>query len=1355
MTKNNQPLHPGTFVRENIIPAGMSVTDAATRLGVGRPALSNFLNGRSALSPEMAVRLEKAFGADRNQLLDLQVAYERQEWRTGQTVIAVRAFVPNFLTIKARQIESWADSQIEARAHLAILLRKLVHSTGTDLLRVDFPGYDNSQRKGPDGIVNAGSATPWVPEGKSYWEFGTSKNPRTKAESDYASRVASVDPTDRANSTFLFVTPRTWPLKNSWEQQKARMGDWKAVRAFDASDLEQWLEQSVPAQIWLAEQIGRPVTGYLTLEETWRRWANASEPSLTPEIFQPSITAYRDIFKAWLDKPSNRPFIVSADSTEEALAFLACLFDDEELAQYKDQAAIFSSPATLNHLISSSVHFIPIVHSEDAERELASVYQRLHCVVYHPRNAVDSKADIALDLLNYDDFEKALSAIGFEKTEIDRLARESGRSPTILRRRLSQNAAIRTPAWASDETAAKALIPMALIGAWHAEAKADREIVSLIADRPYEEIEADVARLLKFDDSPVWSAGGYRGTASKIDALFAIASDVTSGNLDRFFFAAELVLSEYDPALELPEDKRWAAALYGQTRDHSSALREGICETLVIFAVHGNSLFQSRIGADVEVRVAVLIRSLLTPLTLKNLLSQDRDFPRYAEAAPDEFLKILDDDLRGSDPVVLGLLKPVDSSILGALPSRTGLLWALECLAWKPQNLPRTSAILAQLSESKIDDNWMNKPDASLRAIFRSWMPQTSASVNQRVKALKQLTKRFPDVGWELCLEQVKPGPRFGGYSYRPRWRSDASGAGQPVSRNEMLKFNREALNLLITWPSRDEKTLGDLVECLHGLSEDDQTRIWDLIDEWSQNAGEGAKAMLRERIRLYAFTRLGRRRNLDESTRNRARETYASLRPLDPPIRHGWLFANSWVQESADEIEEDEFDYRKREERIDRQRKDALAEIWTERGFDGVQDLLAGSGAANTVGYYSALCVPADESRVDFIGRCFSLEGALQNKVDACLQGFLLAVDVDTRADLLRAAAEGLSSEECTRLFVCAPFRASTWRLLDDFAEDIFAGYWKDVFPSWATYAPSELTEMIDRLLEARRPRAAFHAVQMQFAEIETSRLRRLLHDLATVNAEPAGQFQLDPYYISEALDSLDGRAGVTRDEMAQLEFLFIEALDDSKHGVPNLESRIAETPALFVQAVVLAYKRSDEGQDPPEWRIENPEQQSVVAWAAHRLLDQIKRIPGADEGGRIDAAVLIAWLDEVRRLCQEVARGEVGDQCIGQILANAPEGENGVWPCEEVGEAMERIASTEISIGFQIAVYNSRGVQWRGEGGAQERELAARYRGWAERLRFDYPYVGNALEEIATSYDRDAAREDSETMIRKRLRR
>lgn len=1346
--------HPGAFVRATVIPPGMSVKDAAKRLGISRPALSNFLNGKAALSPEMAVRLEKAFGANRKRLLDMQAAYDRKEQQAGERDVAVRAFVPSFLTIKASQIDQWAGSQIDARSRLPVLLRKLVHSTGGDLRQVDFPGYDNAQRKGSDGFVEAGAATPWVPEGKTYWEFGTDQRPGAKAESDYKARLDSVDPAERATSTFVFVTPRNWSGKTAWEKRKDEAGDWKAVRAFDASDLEQWLEQSVPAQIWLAEQLALPVSGYETLEEAWRRWASASEPSLTPEIFAPSIAAHRDTFKAWLGKPSERPFVVAADSKNEALAFIACLFDDDDLRQFKDRAAVFTSPATLRMLFASSVPFIPIVLSEDTERELAGAHRRLHCIVFRPRNAVDTEANIALDLLGYEAFRTALTSMGIDEGEFDRLSTESGRSPTILRRRLSKNAAIRTPAWAREDDTAKTLVPMALIGAWHAEPEADREIVSYVADRKNETIEDDVARLLAYDDSPVWSAGRYRGVVSKIDALFAIARTVTLPDLERFFTAAEYVLSESDPALELLEEDRWAAALYGKKRDHSGALREGVCETLVILSVHGNDLFQHRLGIDVESRVAVLIRKLLTPLTRERLLSQDRDLPRYAEAAPEEFLRIIEEDLRRNDPVVFGLLKPVERGSIWASPSRTGLLWALECLAWKPKTLPRVTRILAQLSRPKIDDNWMNKPEETLQAIFRSWMPQTAAPVEQRTKALERLARTFPDVAWEIALEQIKPGSRIGHYSYRPRWRSDASGAGQVVTHKEMYEFSRKALDLLIAWPAHDEKTLGDLVESLQGMPEEDQTKVWDFIDQWSATAGEAAKAELRERIRRYAFTRSGRKRELAEESCDRAREAYETLQPLDPVIRHAWLFADQWVQESADEFEDEDFDYRKRDERIDRLRRAAMAEIWSGRGFDGVRELLSGSGAASTVGRYAETCITGDKQRVHFIRRCLSLAGDLRNKSEWCVQGFLFSVGDDDRAPVLRAAAEGLSAPEQTRLFVCAPFQQSMWRLLDEYGEDVRDGYWKDVLPSLGRHTPAELTEMIDRLLEARRPRAAFHAVHMGFKDIETSRLKRLLRDVATVNAEPAGHFKLDRYYISEGLDSLQGRAGATRDDMAQLEFLFIDALDRSQHGIPNLEGQIAESPAILVQAVALAFERSDAGEDPPEWRIENPEQKVAVARAAHSLLDQIRKIPGTDKNGRIDPAALGAWLAEVRRLCSEHARADIGDQCLGQLLSRSPAGENGVWPCEAVCQAMEEIASPEIGIGFQVGTRNSRGVHARGEGGEQERELAAKYRGLAERLHFDYPYVGGVLEGIASSYDREAGWQDSEAKITKRLR-
>ena len=739
----DRPPHPGAVVRERVIPQGMTVTEAAKRLGVGRPALSNLLNGRSALSPDMAVRLEKAFGADRRELLDLQTALGRYDLGGMEQAIAVPAYAPPFLDIKAQSIHDWADG-IEARRLLPVLLRKLVHSTGRDLRRVDFPGYDNAERKGWDGTIEADAATPWIPGGTSGWEFGTARDPRRKADNDYNARIRSASSADRAEIAFVFVTPRNWPGKNDWARARREEDEWRDVRALDASDLEQWLEHAVPAQMWMAEQLELPADGFETLDRWWTRWAEASDPPMTPAIFYAAIAEHRNTLKNWLAKDSERPLVVTADSWEEAAAFLACAFlRDDVMARWRDLPAIFHSAPTLRKLASSEANFVPIVRSEEAERELSSTYRRRHCIVVRPRNAVRSTPGIALRQLDRNAFATALADMDIDDDRVDRLARETGRSPTILRRRLSVIDAIRTPRWAAAETA-RDLVPLVLIGAWRDDFDPDREILSTLADRPYAEIETTIARLLELDDSPVWSIGRHRGVVSKMDAFFAIAKQIVASDLNEFFRLAEYVLAEEDPALDLPESDRWAAPIYGKVRNHSDVLRDGIRETLVILSVHGNDLLRTRTGIDVEGRVASLVRRLLTPLTVDKLLSYDNDLPSHAEAAPDTFLNLIEEDLRQPQPAVFGLLKPVENSQFSRCP-RTGLLWALECLAWK--NLGRVSTILARLSSIEIHDNYMNKPAASLGDIYSCWLPQTAAPLKDRVQSLRVLAKRFPDIG--------------------------------------------------------------------------------------------------------------------------------------------------------------------------------------------------------------------------------------------------------------------------------------------------------------------------------------------------------------------------------------------------------------------------------------------------------------------------------------------------------------------------------------------------------------------------------------------------------------------------------
>jgi len=77
MTRIHNPPHPGETLREDVLPAlGLTVTDAAAQLGVTRAALSRVLNGRAAISPEMALRLEGWLGVKNGGRADLWISQQ-------------------------------------------------------------------------------------------------------------------------------------------------------------------------------------------------------------------------------------------------------------------------------------------------------------------------------------------------------------------------------------------------------------------------------------------------------------------------------------------------------------------------------------------------------------------------------------------------------------------------------------------------------------------------------------------------------------------------------------------------------------------------------------------------------------------------------------------------------------------------------------------------------------------------------------------------------------------------------------------------------------------------------------------------------------------------------------------------------------------------------------------------------------------------------------------------------------------------------------------------------------------------------------------------------------------------------
>ncbi len=1356
---NSKPVHPGQFVQANVIPSGMTVTEAAKLIGVSRPAFSNFLNGQVALSSKMAARLERAFGVDADDLKELQVRFEA-EGRIDQMTVAktTRKFVPPFLEATAIDIEDWAES-IEARGLLAVLLRTLVNSTCQDLRMVDFPGRDDAERPGWDGRVESSQGNPWVPEGLSGWEFGTNKRVRDKANREYKKRTEATPSTERQDMTFVFVTPRRWFGKESWLKERLAERQWRNVCVWDASDLEQWLEQSIPAQVWFAGCRNLSYSGVKSLDRCWIEWCADCDPHFSIDAFEEAVSAYGEQVLRHLRNNYGGLLRIVADSRQEGLAFVYSLLaqEEEELRRIRDRIVVFSETGPLTDLAVGSPEFIPVVTSMETEKELAQSGCALSGLAIEHRTASVPESAITLGPLSHRAFVKYFEAKRVEHDSIERLDRESGRSLTVLRRRLSKSKALSTPEWSIDEKKARLMIPMMLAGAWVTNSSADRYLLTeLSGGEEYSTLDKHFCRLLDLEDSPVWIEATFRGVVSKLDAFYGVSKFVTENDIDRYLDVAEYTLSERDPALDLSADKRWAAPIYGKVKEVSSPMRKGIAESLVLLSIHGERLFAHQLGQSVEQKISHLVHRLLSPLSLERMISHSSNLSFFAEAAPEVFLATLEQDLTQDERVVGELMRTTGNDLFRQ-NDRVELLWALEILAWNPIWLGRVVELLALLTQFEPDDNLTNKPSESLLAIFCSWLPQTAAPIQARLTVFENLVRDHPKIAWRIAINQIESGNKLGYFALKPKWRDYAIGFGEKTVREEHQAFVTQCVNSCLEWQAHTRDTLADLVGISDTLNSDQLNRVWKLIREWSKDAEDRDRAWLLERIRVTMCQTEpeGSQSLLDrESNTNTAmlkQEALDGLEPTNLIWKHAWLFSAKWIPRSRVNWH-DSKDLSAHEKRIRELRSKAVQDILSEDGHLGLLQLASSGNAAYEVGWFAADSLKDSTEVWHFIKETLGDgEPSCSSNNEKLISGILNRLKAKDMLHMETKVTLEWDAATIVKLLCLAPFCRSIWESTDKLGKEIAREYWTKVLPSWLHHTAEDINFAVARLLNVSRPIAALgFGYPDHFDGVESKYIHKILKDLPSSTEVPYDNIGQYPYAIKQGLIVLSKREALSRYELAQLEFSYLELLRHEQGNTPNLEHEILTNPSQFCLMIASIYKHEDgNGQE------EITEEQSRVGMSTFLLLRSIRRIPGYDDSGNLCTDMLTEWVQEVRRVCKLVGRKRKCDYHLGELLSNAPVGDDDIWPCHSVRSILNSVMNEDIQNGLIAGRMGLVDVDVRSidEGGSKEKKQAEQYQEWSRACQYSHPRVSTVLGVIANYYEDRALRSNNEIAIHRRL--
>ena len=1260
------------------------------------------------------------------------------------------------MSINETDIRQWADRH-ECRRSLPILVRRLIRETAGPLSAFRFPGNDAVDLSGLDGQVENEIATTWVPCGRSVWEMGSNHDPRAKAEGDYKKRTAETPLEVRQATSFIFVTPRRWNTKDEWLEMHRQEASWASVEAYDAIDLETWLEEAPVTTRWLEELIGIAHPGLMTPQEWWKQWSTASNPAISMKLVSTRRHNEQQTLLSLL-RDGEEFLPIQADDRQEAVAFVIASLIEADALDLLDRTLVLTANAA--EIQSSPAGSIIISDAVEGNEPNFGDRRKITIIKPYPKGRSDVRQAIQLSHVPSQIFRTELEAMGLSRDEAASWALKTGHSVPVLRRQLSKDPDVRTPTWARNRASAKMLFPFALAGSWVERENTDDEtVLQLLGELGDREVERIRDELLALNDAPVARYGNINIVVSQLDALFAVGPFIGLDDLDRFFQLVPELLGDRDPVLDLPQDQWWMASVLGKTRDYSNALLSGLSDALCILSIHGKEICGNRLSADLARRSEKVVRSLMKNNDEDRWLSIRDHLRKLAEASPSAFLDCLEEELGRSEPTIRAIMGTTTGAIGGEC-LRTHLLWALESLAWHPEYFKRVLEIFFKLRDIETEDNWINSPKSTARALFLPWLPATSVSVIERMVILRELSKIHRRHAIDVCISLLPgAGPNFASRTARPRWRALEIEVPEPT--NADVKYAaEEASHLLLDLAPFDKEDLKQLIEITTLLYPDDLSRLVHEVERWSAKSSDEEKAELRHDLRRRDVMCAYQENEKNQALATAIHQMEAFLEPANPSLRHRWLFGShpvEWRALAEAEIEGN-LSWQERAALLEERRQEAISEIQEHLGEEAILPFALSTQQPDLV---AETLVPHN-SPAATAGKWASI--ALQEKADEKSNAFLRQILWNTdRGSLIDVGnsltREGLLSraDSRERFAQLLPGCPEGWKAAESLGDDIASSFWRSAsIRLWNETEPQVVVYAVEKLLEVQRPRSALSALQFQPGRLLPEHWSRILQAVAR-GEEPQGPLP-SSYHLDEIFMLLDNEEEISDQHIAHLELPFVPLL--CSHGYRNhqrtlaIHRELSRDPALFVQLLCWRYKRRDGAHEPEHNELSDDRREFLASLARHTLKGW-KKLPGCQVDGIINEQEFTSWADEALRRASDADRREAGETHFAELLAHfARQRPSEDWLPDCVLRFLDRRINASLREKLETGVHNARGATIRGpyDGGEQERNLASHYRDLAARYGNSYPRVSAMLISIAESYERDARRHDEQAAVGER---
>jgi hypothetical protein len=1254
------------------------------------------------------------------------------------------------LLVSEEILDSKADLA-DSRGLLPELVFRLITASIKNPAELRIPFRGAIGQPGWDGIVvSPYSFDPYVPQGQSFWEIGTGNDPQDKATKVFKQRTKQTVEADRKSSTFVFVTQRSakggWSVEKQkkWIDERRGSSGWKDIRILDASKLTQWLYLFPGIDRWLAGEFGIPNTGLTHPLVHWddlRRYG--SPPDLSPDLFmierEKAVEQLLRVFRG-----ETNELLLQTRYPEEGVDFVAAVLASLDLPEryaYAGRCLIVDEPETWKELcVLQNPHVLIATSSLDpfstGAHLLSQALSRGHSVICAgtPTGGAHRNTVPLIEAKPYD-MEKVLVSLGYSTEKARKLSHECNGRTTILKRLLGNLPA--SPEWSSSGVSSE-LALAALIGKWNGNIEGDREAIEGVLGKAYGDWIGKIRPTTLRPDPPLIQRHEKWRFVSRFEGWQCLGSYLFNPDLDRFLQQVIIVLREKDPKFTLPAEERWKASIHNKTPKYSDVIREGFAETLALLGAHPGSLTSCSPGKP-NVIAALAVREILKDTDWEHWASLNDVLPLLAEASPDEFLEAIEEILGNPQKTVFqDLYSQEGTGFMGGWNYMTGVLWALETLAWHQDYLTRVTVILGKLAEMDPGGNWANRPSNSLTTIFLPWLPQTCASVDMRKAALEALRRECPDIAWKLILNLLPSSHQITSGSRKPSWRDfiplDYS---EKVTAKEYFSQVSIYASLATQIAKSNPKKLTDLIDRLDDLSQP-------AFDEILTHLSSPAVVNMSEQEKVELWETLvdlvvKHRKFADENWAmskehvDRLADVAETLKPLKPELFYRRLFC----QREFELIEEKD-NYEEQWRQLATRREKAVKELLEANGINGLLAFAQSVTEPLQVGLALGNIASEEHDEVVLPRLLTHAEKSLKNLADGYVWSRFNKNGWPWADSIIK---ETWTDDEKAAFLVLLPFGRESWKRAKEILKENENLFWKrtDARPY---HLEDQLPEAVELLLEHGRPRAAIRCIYVMLDKkvqpsVEAA-CRALLGNLTT--DEPLQS--LDQHACTEIIQWLQSNASVDTTILSKIEWAYLPLLDRHFGLAPKtLEKRLAEDPEFFCEVIRLIF-RSDKEEQPSQ---EPTEEQKRFAHNAYDLLYKWRTPPGTKHDGSFDRDLLIKWLEHVKNSCEASGHLRIALDQVGKVLAHSPEDPSGLWIHRGVAEVLNDERHEVMRLGYRVELFNKRGTfTWTA--GEDEKRLAKEYREKAAAVdREGYFRLAACLRDLAASYEHDADREAS----------